>query len=139
MLLATINDIGYQVILYLHILTAFLAFSPMFVNLSTGQLVRSSERIYGYSLIFSGLLGFGLAGMSDKVYRMGQPWLIAAFLIWIAMNGVLHAITIPAEKAIAGADSAGNAAAEKKLRIAGLAMTMLFVIQLWLMISKPGL
>ena len=33
-------------------------------------------RIYGSSLIISGLLGFGVAGMSDEVYKVRQGWLL---------------------------------------------------------------
>ena len=34
-------------------------------------------RIYGSSLIISGLLGFGVAGMSDEVYKVQQGgWLL---------------------------------------------------------------
>ena len=85
------------------------------------------------------MLGFGVAGMSDEVYKVSQGWLVAAVVIWIAMNGLLHAGIVPAEKAIAQAGAAGDDAAEKKLAIAGQLITLLFVVQLIIMIWKPGL
>lgn len=152
---AAVGDTPYNIMLLLHILTAFAAFAPAFVHpVLAGQMAsagvadrpavfglisKNSMRIYGSALIVSGLLGFGVAGMSDEVYKVSQGWLVAAVVIWIAMNGLLHAGIVPAEKAIAQAGAAGDDAAEKKLAIAGQLITLLFVVQLIIMIWKPGL
>lgn len=152
---AAIGDTPYNIMLFLHILTAFVGFAPAFVHpIIAGQMDRgsldgrptvfsfmaqNSMRIYGSAIIVSGLLGFGVAGMSDEVYKVSQGWLVAAVIVWIAINGVLHAGIVPAEKAIAAAGAARDEAAEKKLAIAGAAATLLFLVQLYLMVFKPGL
>ena len=152
---AVIGDTPYNIMLFLHILTAVVAFAPALVNpflaaqmdragvddrpTIFGLMSENTMRIYGSSLIVSGLLGFGVAGMSDEVFKVSQGWLVAAVLIWIAMNGLLHAGIIPAEKAIAAAGPSSDEAAEKKLALAGQLITLLFIVQLVIMIWKPGL
>ena len=151
MILAAIGDTGYNVLLILHILTMMVAFAPAFVNpilasqmkgkddgawrAVLGYAAGNSMKIYGSALIVGGLIGFGIAGMSDEVYKMSQGWLATAAVLWVAMNGVLHAMIIPAEKAIAG----GDESAQRKLDIGGAAMTLMMVITLYLMVFKPGL
>ena len=149
MILAAPGDTGYNVMLFLHILFVMAAFAPAFVHpvLSTqskaltseqgtvlGFIAQNSQRIYSVALIVAGLLGFGLAGMSDDVYSLGDGWLIASILVWVAMNGVLHAIQIPAEKAWA----AGDDSAEQKVQMGGAILTLLMLVMLYLMIFKPG-
>lgn len=152
---AAIGDTPYNIILLLHILTAFVAFAPAFTHpilaakmqqagdparaAVIGHMSSYGMRIYGSMLILSGLLGFGVAGMSDEVFKVSQGWLVAAVLVWIAMNGLLHGGILPAEKAIGAAGPAGDEAAEKKLAMAGGLITLLFVVQLIIMIWKPGL
>lgn len=148
---AAVRDTPYNIMLLLHILTGFVAFAPAIAHpvLSTsmrngggaerpavfGYIAENTMKIYGSSLIISGLLGFGVAGMSDEVYKVRQGWLIAAVIIWVAMNGVLHAMVRPGEKGVA----AGDASAESKLQLGGILLTLLFVVQLIIMIWKPGL
>lgn len=149
MILAAVGDTGYNVMLFLHILLAMAAFAPAFVHpiVSTqakaldhetgrviGFIAQNSQRIYSVALILTGLVGFGLVGMSDKVHRLGDGWLIAAIVVWIAMNGVLHAVQIPAEKAWA----AGDDAAEQKVRMGGAMLTLLLLVMLYLMVFQPG-
>ena len=156
MLLADINDTGYNIILFLHILTMFAAFAPMFVHpfidretaggdasvrqaIFTGIAARSMK-IYGSMLILGGLLGFGVAGMSkapgtdELVYSVSDSWLWPAAVVWVAMNGVLHGMIIPGEKAIA----AGDDTAGKKAEIGGMLITLMFLVTLYLMVFKPG-
>jgi len=155
MLLADIGDTGYNIILFIHILTMFAAFSPMFVNpfidrQTVGEpsvrqsvfagIAARSMKIYGSMLILGGLLGFGVAGMSGKdandelFISVSDSWLWPAIVIWIAMNGVLHGMIIPGEKAIA----AGDDAAGKKAEIGGMLITVMFLATLYLMVFKPG-
>lgn len=152
---AAIGDTPYNIMLFLHILTAVVAFAPALVNpflaaqmdragvddrpTIFGLMSENTMRIYGSSLIVSGLLGFGVAGMSDEVFKVSQGWLVAAVIVWIAMNGVLHALIRPSEKAIAAAGAAKDMAAENKLAIGGNVFTLLFLVQLYIMIWKPGL
>lgn len=114
MILAVVDDIPYKIILLLHILTAFLAFSPIFVYpLLPGQMrpviMPEQQRLvvtmfvnmrslYGPSLILTGLLGFALAGLSNGAHSLTEGWLLVAIGVWILMNGVFHAIILPAMK-----------------------------------------
>ncbi|MEM7139824.1 MAG: hypothetical protein AAF548_02255, partial [Actinomycetota bacterium] len=150
MLLADINDTPYNVMLLLHILAMFVAFSPAFVHpfieadtrdggsfrheLFTNIAARGMK-IYGAALIVGGLLGFGVAGMSDDgtgelVYRVSDGWVLSAVIIWIAMNGVLHGMILKGEKAIA----AGDESATKTVMIGGQLITVMFLITMYLMV-----
>ena len=151
---AAIGDTPYNIMLLLHILTGVVAFAPAFTHpvlaakmRQAGDPARASVlgymssyamKIYGSALIVCGLLGFGVAGMSDGAFKLSQGWLTAAVIIWIAMNGLLHGGILPAEKAIAAAGEAGDEAAEKKLSIAGGLITLLFIVQLYLMVWQPS-
>lgn len=148
---AAIGDTPYNIMLFLHILTAMVAIAPAVAHpvLSTamqqgnaaerpavfGYMAQNTMKIYGSSLILSGLIGFGVAGMSDEVFKVSQGWLVAAVIVWIAMNGVLHALIRPGEAGVVE----GDAEAEKKLSMGGVIFTLLFLVQLYLMVFKPGL
>jgi hypothetical protein len=154
MLLAEIGDTGYNIILFLHIATFFMAFAPLFVNpfidLQTrgkssvrraiyAGIAPRSMRIHGSMLVLGGLLGFGVVGMSDdgtgeSVFSLGDTWLSLAVVLWVAMNGVLHAMVIPGEKAIA----AGDDETGRKAEVGGTVLTLLFLGTLYLMVFKPG-
>lgn len=151
MLLAAIGDTPYNIMLMLHIVSLMVAVAPVFVHpilssqmrgrddsawrATLGYAAGNSMKIYGSALIVGGFLGFGLAGLSDEVYKMSQGWLVTAAVLWVGMNGVLHAMIIPAEKAV----SAGDRSAQRKLDIGGAALTLMMVVTLYLMVFKPGL
>jgi uncharacterized membrane protein len=150
MVIAVVGDTAYNILLLLHILTAMAAFAPAFAHpfLSEqskamdsanqgkllGFITANGRRIYAPALIITGLLGFGVAGLSDKVYSMSQGWLVAAFIVWIAMNGVLHALILPNERKWADGDNS----AEQKVRMGGMVITLLLLVMLYLMTFKPG-
>ncbi|HAB59033.1 MAG: hypothetical protein CL433_09175 [Acidimicrobiaceae bacterium] len=147
---AAIGGTPYNIMLLLHVLTGFVAFAPAIAHpdLSTsirdargterpavfGYIAKNTMRIYGSSLIISGLIGFGVAGVGDEVYKVRQGWLIAAVTVWIAMTGVLHALVRPGEKGV----DAGDTSAEQKLQLGGIVLTLLFVVQLTITIWKVG-
>lgn len=149
MIIAAVGDIGYNIVLLLHVVAMFVALAPTFVypflardtngdysvrkSLYAG-IAKRSMRIYGSALVVGGLLGFALSGMSNKVYELSEAWLWISILVWLAMNGVLHAIVFPAEKAIAN-DDEPNA---KKAETGSLIISVLFLVSLYLMIFKPG-
>ncbi len=145
-MIAAVGNTPYNIVALLHILTAIAAFAPAFVypllanqfdaNPSIwGAVLANSRRFYGPMLILTGILGFGLSGMSDGVYALSQTWLILAIIVWIAANGVLHAVLVPAERALAGGDTSARA----KIDQFGPVMAILLVIMLILMVFKPGL
>ncbi|MGI9606838.1 MAG: hypothetical protein ACR2P0_11930 [Acidimicrobiales bacterium] len=151
MILAAVNDTGYNVVLLLHILTAIVAFAPAFAhpflaqqskgldaeNQSSllGFMHSNGRRVYVPALIVTGVLGFGLSGMSSDVYELSQGWLIASILLWIAMNGVLHAVILPNERKWAD----GESSSEGLVRIGGITITVMLFVMLYLMIFKPGM
>lgn len=153
MILGAVGDTPYNIVLFLHILAMFVAFAPVFVQpyieLDTkgdstraklfGGIAKRSMRIHGGALVISGFLGFGIAGMSkdandELVYSVSDGWLIAAVIVWVAMNGVLHAMIVPAEKAVA----AGDESRTSKLVLGGQMMQALLLASLYLMVFKPG-
>ena len=147
MLFAAVTDTPYKVMLLLHILSAMVAFAPSFVNpfivmkmegetrnRALETVTSASRKLYAPALALTGLLGFGVAGMSDDVYKVSQGWLIAAVLLWIAMNGIVRAVVLPGERAIV----AGDRSAEKRVAAGGSTISVLLIVMLWLMIFKPG-
>lgn len=154
MILADIGDTGYNVVLFLHILAMFVAFSPAFVHpfiendtrdggdmrqrIFTGIASRGMK-IYGSALIVGGLLGFGVSGMSDDgtgelVYRVSDGWVLTSVILWVAMNGVLHGMILKGEKALANGDDS----AAKIVAVGGQLITVMFLVTLYLMVFKPG-
>lgn len=148
-MIAAVGDTGYNILLLFHILLAMIGVAPAFVDpivamrwqgdrdllgRFAGTLAEANQKIFGSALIVSGLIGFGLAGMSDKVYSMSDGWLMAAAIVWVALIGVLHGVLIPAGKALA----AGDDSAQRKLQTVGPVFPLLVIVLLYLMIFKPG-
>ena len=73
-------------------------------------------------------------GTDDLVYSVSDSWVWPAVVLWIAMNGVLHGMIIPGEKAIA----AGDDTTGKRAEIGGMLITVMFLATLYLMVFKPG-
>jgi len=150
-MIAAYDGTGFKIVLFLHILTVLLAFAPSFVHpLLTrqttgfdatsrgkilGLMAGNGRRVYAPALIVAGLFGFALQGMSDGVIEFSQTWFWLAVAVWLAMNGLLHAMLLPAERALAG----GDESAAKKLDTAGAIMTVLLLVMLYLMIFRPGM
>lgn len=151
MLIGAIGDTGYNLMLLLHILAVIVAFAPSFVwpfvsvrlkkeGKPVGATIASltagnSAKIHGPALALAGIFGFGLAGMSDEVFKLSEPWLSAAMLLWFIALGVVFGLMAPAEKRIA----AGDESAEKILSMAGGILHLVIVVELYLMIFKPGM
>ncbi len=145
---AAVGDNGYNLILFLHVVAMFVALSPTFVHPFLARdnngdysarrslyagIAKRSMRIYGSALVVGGLLGFGVSGLSDEVYKLSDAWLMVSILVWLGMNGVLHVMVFPVEKAIA----AGDEQNAKKAETGSLIITGLFLLSLFLMIFKP--
>ena len=149
MTLAAVGDTGYNIMLFVHIITAIIGLAPAVVDpvvamqwrddenalrKFSATMATANQRIFGNALILSGLLGFGLAGLSDEVYKVSQGWLVAAVIVWIAMVGVLHGLLIPGAKAFA----AGDASAQVRLQRVGPIFPVLTLVMIYLMVFKPG-
>jgi uncharacterized membrane protein len=149
-MIAAYRETGYNVVLFLHILTALTAMAPAFVHpllskqsevldsSSRGRLIgmfaTNSRRIYAPALLLTGLLGFALQGMSGGVITFGQTWFWLAIAVWIAMNGVLHGLVLPAERAVAD----GRPEAAVRVDRGGVVLSVLLLVILYLMVFKPG-
>ncbi|MCP3989961.1 MAG: hypothetical protein GY724_12870 [Actinomycetia bacterium] len=149
-MIAALGDTPYDIVLMLHILAVMAAFAPAFTHpilfnqsktleaqgrrTMLGFMTANGQRIYAPALIVAGLLGFVLSGMSEKIYEMSQGWLIGSMVVWIAMNGVLHAVILPGEKAVI----AGDEGAQRRIDAGGATITVLLLVMLYLMVFKPG-
>ena len=71
---------------------------------------------------------------SDEVFGFGDAWVSLAFLVWLAIIGVVLGLLLPAEKRMA----AGDLTQEKKVAMGGQLATVLLLVMLYLMIWKPG-
>lgn len=145
--LAAIDSTGYKIVLLLHILAVVVGFAPAWFTPIMGRLIASGDKEAGVQLeasilrfslpgiAIAGLLGFGLAGMSDKIYKMSQTWLSLAALLWIVLLLVVVFVARPAVKALA----AGDMAARGRVMAATGVTHLVLIVMLYLMIFKPGL
>ncbi len=150
MILAAVGDTSYNIMLVLHILSVVGAMAPALAhpvmnsqmkslesgprNAMYGFMARNSQRVYGTALILAGVFGFGLVGMSSDFYSLSDGWVLASIVLWIAWVGLIHAVLVPAERALAGGDSS----AESKVVMAGTLTSIVAVVVIILMIFKPG-
>jgi uncharacterized membrane protein len=143
-----IDSTWYKLWLFLHIATIVVAFAPGIVapllyqrfrsegvQRVAGALTENDKRVHGPALIAAGAFGIFLVLASREQFAFDQTWVSLAFLVWIAMNGVLHGLIVPAQRKIA----AGDAEAESRFRMGGATIDLLFLVMLYIMIWKPGL
>jgi len=74
--------------------------------------------------------------MSEDAISLTEGWVIAAIVIWVVMNGVLHGMIRPALKAqgIEGAVTGDGQAPGGGIALLSIG----FTVQLILMIWQPG-
>jgi hypothetical protein len=63
-----------------------------------------------------------------------QSWVSLAFLVWLAICGIITGLMLPGERKLA----TGDLAAEKVVERGGQLVTLLTLAMLYLMIWKPG-
>lgn len=150
MILADFNDGAYKTVLLFHIIAVVISLAPAVMHpilfslektRDDGDLVGLAKRvvgvptrIYTIALIAAGVLGIGLISMGDPVTSFGDTWIWLSLLVWIAVNGVLHAGVFPAERAIADGDTGAMAKFDRFGRI----VVFLMLVLLYLMVIKPG-
>lgn len=144
--LAAVDSTGYKLVLFLHIAVAVVAFAPAFMTFSIakaakagdtgapGILAGAIDRLTVPAIVATGLLGFGLVGMSSKEFTFSQSWVSTAGVVWLALIVVTLLITRPAAKALA----AGKVEAAKKVSMGTGLTHALFVVAILLMVFKPG-
>ncbi|MBX3313057.1 MAG: CopD family protein [Actinobacteria bacterium] len=150
MVIAAYNDNGYKLMVFLHILAVIVAFAPSFVwpfvsvrlkqrGEAAGPVISqlaggNTMKIYGPAAVLAGIFGFGIIGMSDKLWEFSAAWISAGMLVWFLILGVMFGMMAPAEKKLAE----GDASAEKILSMAGGILHLLLAIELIIMVFKPG-
>lgn len=129
----------FKIFLFLHILSVVVAFAPAVLAVlpggregALGLLERAGRVAYAPALILVGLFGILCIVTSSvggvKVFEFSDTWVSLAFLVWIAMNGVFHALVLTGQR--------NN---DESRVINGQAiMTVLLIIAVYLMIWKPG-
>ena len=138
MLAVLIDSFGYRAMALLHILTAVLAFGPLFVYPAlrkagqTATVAQLHMRITFPALVALWVLGMGLAGMSEGAYNVAQTWLSLSIVVWVVLVAVSWFLIRPSL-------TDQGESATKKLS-AGIGVTHLgLVVGLVLMIWKPGI
>ena len=147
MLLATYRDVGYNIVLFLHILTVIVAMAgavghPLLFALeqkrpdgdviTLAQRIELPSKIYAISYAVTGLIGFGLVTMGDLEWS--EAWLWISILLWVASNGLLHGAMLPAERAVAR----GDVSALDKVNKVGPILSIMILVVIFLMAVKPG-
>ena len=79
--------------------------------------------------------GFGIAMvLTPTRVGFGDTWVSLAFLVWLAIGGVVLGLLLPGERSAGGR----RPAAEKQVAMGGQIATVLLLVMLYLMIWKPG-
>ncbi len=146
-LFAEIGSTSYNIMLLFHVLLVIIAFAPAWLTPVLVRQVANGDKsaadalevsVLRYSvgsLAAAGILGFGLAGMSEDVYELSQTWLLVAVLLWLILLAVTLFVTRPAIKAFRDGDTKAKA-----MISAGTGVSHLILLAtLYLMIWKPGL
>ena len=130
-----VQDTGFRIAFYLHILSVVVAFAPAVVSLlpggrdgALGMLERAGRQVYAPALILAGLFGILCIVTSEDLFEFSDTWISLSFLVWIAMNGVFHAMVLVGQR---DGDTA-------KVNNGQAIMTVLLLVMLYLMIWKPG-
>lgn len=148
MLVAAIGSFGYNLFLLLHIVAVVVAFAPAFVWPVLNRLRRTDPNaggsavarivdpmMHGASLVLAGLFGVVVILMSDSVIEFSQTWISIAFVLWFLMLGLFYAGLIPAQRQVQAGDPEGDT----RLAMSYGGMHLLLLLQVIVMVWKPGL
>jgi hypothetical protein len=126
---------GFKIFLLLHILSVIVAFAPAVLAVlpggrdgTLGLLDRAGRQVYAPALILTGFFGIMCIVTSDEVFEFSDTFVTLAFVVWIAMNGVFHALVLAGQRQND----------EKKVDNGHAIMSVLLIVMLYLMIWKPG-
>lgn len=144
MIAGRIGSAPYDIVLILHVVFMVVAFAPAFVWPVLNRLDEAGSKVvgaivdpmmHGASLVLTGVFGIGLISLSDEVFEFSQVWISLAFLLWFIMLGLFFGLLIPAQKAVRD----GAAGAEARLAMSYGGMHLLLLLQVIVMVWKPGL
>lgn len=128
----------YRLMAMIHIVAAIAAFGPLFLYPGlrkageTTTIAAMHMRLVFPALVVLWVVGMGLAGMSEDVYEMSQPWLALSILVWVILIAVSWFLIRPSIT-----DTSESAGAKLA---AGTGITHLgLIVGLVLMVWKPGL
>lgn len=130
------DSFGYRVMGLVHILSAIVAFGPLFLYAGlrrageTSTIASLHMKMTFPALVVLWVAGMGLSGMGEL--KLAQAWLSLSILVWVILMAASWFLIRPSI-----ADQ--SEAATKKLS-AGVGITHLgLIVGLILMIWKPGL
>lgn len=128
---------GYQVLGLLHVLSAIVAFGPLFLYpaLQRSGETRTVARLHMMlslpALVLTWVFGMGLVGMSDEAIEMTETWIIVSLAGWVIAMVVSWFLIRPA------LTDTGEAARGRMA--AGVGVThLILIVVLVMMIFKPG-
>jgi hypothetical protein len=151
-ILATYGDGVYKLLYLGHMLSFVVAFAPSVINpiliarlkaaddpAVLGRVSRvlhlNDRQIHLPALVALGGFGLAMVFASDPFFAFDQAWVSLAFLVWLAIGGIVTGVLLPNERKL----SEGDLSAERKVERAGQLVTVLTLVMLYLMIWKPGL
>jgi hypothetical protein len=146
----------YNVVLFVHIVAFLVAFAPAVMNPLLANYLkregdeRAMQSWAGFTAFFTSRIALSALGVllltgiwmiiisdvgGESLYEFSQTWISLAFLVWFAIGGVVSAMILKGEKAMAAGDMSG----ERLVARGGQIATLLLAVMLYLMIFKPGL
>jgi threonine/homoserine/homoserine lactone efflux protein len=151
MILAAYGDTLFNVLFLGHMLSFAVAFAPAVVNpilmakakadaddrafsRLVGHLGSTGKQVHFPALVALGGFGIAMVLTSDDVFSFGDTWVSLAFLVWLAIAGLVSGAIMPNERKV----GEGDLHAERKVALAGQITTVLLLVMLYLMIWKPG-
>jgi uncharacterized membrane protein len=151
MILAAYGDSLYKLLFFGHMIAFLIAFAPAVVHpilgaqtaadgdpgalaRLSGHMAGNGRRLHLPALVAVGGFGLGMVFTSDDAIGFGDAWVSLAFLLWLAICGIVSGLLLPAERRLA----AGDASAQPMVEHAGQATTLLLLAMLYLMVWKPG-
>jgi uncharacterized membrane protein len=129
---------GYRIVGMLHILSAVVAFGPVFLYPAlhragqTETIAKLHLRMSLPALVVLWVLGMGLAGMSEDAYKVSQTWLVLSIINWVILMVVSWFLIRPSL-------TDTSEGARSKLAMGSGITHVLLVVGLYLMVFKPGL
>jgi uncharacterized membrane protein len=129
---------GYRIVAMLHILSAVVAFGPIFLYPALHRAGQSATiaklhlRMVLPALVILWALGMGLTGMSEDFYEVSQTWLVLSIINWVILMAVSWFLIRPSL-------TDASEAARSKLAMGSGITHVLMIVGLYLMVFKPGL
>lgn len=166
MILAAVNDTGYEVLLVLHHLTVIIGAGAMFTLPVVAVVMRRAQdqsradvlamvgatmkAVVAPALLLAGVFGGALVGFSDDVFEFSQAWLAIAGPLWIVLVALVWFVVAPAQLAVArltrelptgdrSAIEARIATISSRIGMASGVTHLGLIVMVYLMAFKPGL